>query len=152
MKAGKYARFEIERRFVLEELPKVGEYVELEDIYIADSRLRLRIVRSLTGEILHRKLTQKQPAPGREPSVTVISTIYLSSADLSALGELHGARVVKKRYAGGPGVVIDVYPHGPIIAEVEFETEDDRDAFVVPPGWREVTGDAAYSGATLAAR
>jgi hypothetical protein len=62
-KAGKYACYEFERKFLLKELPAElsgsHEYKEIEDRYFLDTNLRLRIVRSPDGNVLDRKLTQK---------------------------------------------------------------------------------------------
>jgi adenylate cyclase len=70
-----------------------------------------------------------------------------------------GRRVVKRRYlipAGGRlSIELDLYAgelDGLVTAEIEFDSEDQAEAFEPPP-WigSDVTGDGAYSNQSLAA-
>ena len=70
-----------------------------------------------------------------------------------------GRRIVKRRYlipAGGQlSIELDLYAgelDGLVTAEIEFESEDQAEAFEPPP-WigSDVTGDGAYSNQSLAA-
>lgn len=153
MAAPKYSLAEIERRWLvspeflssLERLP----YRVVEDLYIANTRMRLRKMSSPTGEPVY-KLCKKY---GRDASLAnPITNIYLSEDEYRVLSVLDGARVSKRRYAVAGGS-IDVYAGSETIAifEMEFDSESDA-ACYVPPDFtsEEVTDLAQYSGASLA--
>lgn len=151
----KYSLAEIERRWLvlphllpaLENLP----YRIVEDCYIAGTRLRLRKLSGPAGETVY-KLCKKYR---RGPSLArPITNIYLSEDEYRIFSNLTGTRVCKRRYeiAGGS---IDIYASGAQLAifEMEFAAEDEAMVYV-PPAFagKEVTEDALYSGAALAAR
>lgn len=151
----KYSLAEIERRWLvsadflgsLENLP----YRVVEDIYIANTRLRLRKMRSASGEPVY-KLCKKY---GRGASLAnPMTNIYLSEEEYQALSVLTGSHVSKRRYAVAGGS-IDVYAGAHVIAifEMEFDSESDA-TYYVPPDFTgdEVTDLAQYSGAALASR
>lgn len=85
--------------------------------------------------------------------------VEIGAADFDQLWALAaGRRIDKTRYpmtAGGHTVEVDVY-EGPlaglVVAEVEFASREDADAFT-PPAWcgDELTGDPSWSNASLAA-
>src|SRR5262245_26286823 len=80
-KSGKYARPELERRFLLAEmLPgKIERTAEITDRYLNGTRLRLRRMTVRTAKHDARvfyKLTQKVPLPQGGPGL--ITTVYLS--------------------------------------------------------------------------
>jgi CYTH domain-containing protein len=155
---GKYGRFEIERKFVLKLFPAgfSDEFQDLHDTYLPHSTLRLRIIRSPKGEVTGRNLTQKSKPPGSQDSVSIMTSLYLSEDDLSALGSLNGAVIEKRRYfveTESNRISIDVFKglfHGLILAEVEFRSEQERDAYSPPEEWAEVTGNRDYSCGFLA--
>ena len=68
-----------------------------------------------------------------------------------------GRRIEKRRYEipdDGATIELDVYGgdlHGLVVAEVEFDSEEDADAFSAPE-WlgREITDDARYKNQSLA--
>ncbi len=149
---GKYGRFEIERKFVLKSVPEqFREFHDLHDTYLPDSSLRLRIARSANGEIISRNLTQKNKAPGLDPSVSIMTSLHLSESDLAALMPVKGAVIEKRRYfveTENNRIAVDVFKgklEGLVLAEVEFKTDTDRDAYSAPEGWVEVTGRQDYS-------
>ena len=148
----KYSRPEIERRWLVD-LALVDlsgtPFREIDDLYIADSRLRLRRIAG-PNELVF-KLCRKygKTAPFSEPN----TNLYLSESEYGLLSGLPGNRVRKRRYALQGGSV-DVYlePRQDVaIFEIEFQDEQSASAYS-PPAFvtREVTSDPAYSGASLA--
>jgi hypothetical protein len=123
----KYAALEIERRWLVD-LAAVGDlsnvpYRDIEDRYLADSRLRLRRIAHPDGAVVYKlgKKYGRRPA-GAEP----VTTIYLTRLEHEWLSVLPGAVTLKRRYrvAGG---ALDVHRRpreGLAIFEVEFEHED----------------------------
>jgi CYTH domain-containing protein len=150
----KYAIAEVERRWLVE-LAEVGPldgrpYREIEDRYVAGTRLRLRKITSSDSEPVF-KLGKKYGkfTPLSEP----MTNLYLTEAEYEVLSQLSGATVAKRRYAVGGGA-LDIYvsPNaGFAVFEVEFESEAVA-AEYTPPSFThaEVTGETEYSGASLA--
>ncbi len=151
---GNYARFEIEKKYLLKSAPAnlPRTFNDIEDLYLPDSSLRLRIVKSESGDVISRNLTKKDKSPEGDPSISIMTSLYLTERDLSALGSLTGATIQKRRYIEGTErrrTSIDFFRgpfEGLILAEVEFKTTEDRDQYIPPDrGWVEVTGDPRYS-------
>jgi CYTH domain-containing protein len=148
----RYSRPEIERRWLVDLAPvdlTEKPFREIDDLYIADSRLRLRRIAG-PGEIVF-KLCRKygKTTPFAEP----ITNLYLSESEYLLLAGLPGKRARKRRYAV-PGGSLDVYlePNRDLaVFEVEFDDEQSAAKFH-PPAFvtREVTNETAYSGASLA--
>ena len=148
---------EIERKFVLSEIPRAGVlgtgealrqgYVAEED----DVAVRVRITERAAT------LTVKA---GRGLTRTEVE-VAISRDDAEALWpHTEGRRIDKTRHRVAHGDLgdrvadIDVYAGalaGLCTAEVEFGSEDDARAFS-PPSWfgREVTGEAGWSNSALA--
>jgi len=154
-KAIKYARAELERRFLVaraHEGPCVRR-AAITDLYVTGTRLRLRrAVETTASELtISRKLTQKIPAPGGGRGL--ITTIYLDEAEHSVLSELPGSGLTKTRYSVPP-FGIDVFTGdlaGLLMAEIEFENAEEEKHFQVPPDVvAEVTADPRLSGGRLA--
>lgn len=152
-KARKYARVELERRFLLREPPpgEVVRRVRIEDRYLAGTRLRLRRATDLATGTVERKLTQKIPAPGGGPGL--ITTIYLADAEYEVLRSAAAATLSKVR-ASVPPFGVDTFDGalaGLVLAEVEFEHLEAQAAFVAP-SWLglEVTLDPRFTGGQLA--
>ncbi|MGW4814102.1 hypothetical protein ACWEPB_21005 [Kitasatospora cineracea] len=157
-KAGKYARVERERRFLLDRLPAPGAVTvarRITDRYVEGTRLRLRRVERLdTGECTY-KLTQKVPAPPGEPGAVqgLITNLYLSEQEYARLrAALPGPELTKTRLSVPP-LGVDVF-EGPllglVLAEAEFETAEDAETFVPPPGCvAELTDDRHFTGGRL---
>ncbi|MEU3496843.1 hypothetical protein ABZ747_25545 [Kitasatospora cineracea] len=158
VKAGKYARVERERRFLLDRLPAPGAVTvarRITDRYVEGTRLRLRRVERLdTGECTY-KLTQKVPVPPGEPGAVqgLITNLYLSEQEYARLrAALPGPELTKTRLSVPP-LGVDVF-EGPllglVLAEAEFETAEDAETFVPPPGCvAELTDDRHFTGGRL---
>lgn len=150
----KYSRLEIERRW-LADLSAIdvgtAPFREIDDLYIADSRLRLRRISSPTEVVF--KLAKKYGkfTATSEP----ITNLYLSESEYDRLAALPGHRVRKRRYSLPLGS-LDVYvaPYGDFaVFEVEFLDELAAREFETPSFVRrEVTNDSAFSGFSLAER
>ena len=157
---GKYARVERERRFVLRSLPepltRASEHVQIWDNYLTGTRLRLRKIRTPQTKQWTLKLTQKfAPAPP-DFSRTVITNTYLSAEEYEVLSVFEGNEIRKNRYPfelGGRKYSIDVFLGafwGLILAEAEFETDEEMRSFSPPPFIaEEVTNDEAFTGGRL---
>jgi CYTH domain-containing protein len=143
--AMKYARYECERRFLLTGLPDgpVARTVHITDRYIAGTRIRLRRMTGPDGVVF--KLTQKIPGPPR-----LITTFYLDEDEYDVLSGLDAHVLEKTRYSMPP-LGVDRFASGLWLAEAEFETETEMEAFV-PPAFvvAEVTGDVRFTGGHLA--
>jgi CYTH domain-containing protein len=161
---GKYARIEWERRFLLAQLPAAVDaldYARIDDLYIAGTHLRLRVLRRPTGEWVTTKLGQKvaDPAAPEDPRRRLMTSIYLPEAEGQALDGLPGLRTSKRRYRlaeQGRVFSVDAWEApasavGMLVAEVEATSLEDLEAIAEPP-WalREVTSDPRYSGIALA--
>jgi CYTH domain-containing protein len=152
--AGKYARTEIERRFLLAGVPdgaEVLESVDIEDRYLDGTRLRLRR-QVLRGGSTVLKLTQKLAAPGEHGEQGVLTTIYLSEDEHAALATLPAATLRKTRLSIAPyGIDVFAAPlDGLVLAEVEFSSLDEAAAFR-PATFciAEVNADRRFTGGSL---
>jgi CYTH domain-containing protein len=151
---------EIERKFLLHDIPPTMRYARREPIrqgYLAldgDTEVRIRITPKGAA------LTIKAGRGG----VRVEEEIGLQSRQAEALWELtEGRRVTKTRRrvrlpgpAGGAELVAEVDEYsgaldGLVVAEVEFPDEATSSGFE-PPGWfqRELTDDWRYANRSLA--
>jgi adenylate cyclase len=145
---------EVERKFLVSDRPDLHgtESDEIEQGYLAigkDGEVRLR----RKGEKL--LLTAKRGGGISRDEAEV-------GLDREAFERLwpltEGRRLHKRRHvlpAGDLSIELDVYEgdlEGLVVAEIEFETEDEARAFE-PPDWigDEVTGDDRYLNETLAA-
>jgi CYTH domain-containing protein len=153
--AGKYARTERERRFLLSGLPdgiRPADVREITDRYLSGARLRLRHIRGAAGD--QYKLTQKIPAAHPGPVQGLITNIYLSGTEHDHLAAaLPGDILTKVRYAFPP-LGVDVFGpplHGLVMAEAEFGSDTEMLAFRPPAAAiAEVTEDARFTGGRLA--
>jgi CYTH domain-containing protein len=156
----KYARVERERRFLLRELPepltRASEHVQIWDNYITGTRLRLRKIRIPQTRKWNLKLTQKfAPAPP-DYSRTVITNTYLSAYEYEVLSVFEGNEIRKNRYPfeyEDRKYSIDVFLGalwGLILAETEFETDEEMDKFTLPPfAVMDVTNEEMFTGGRL---
>jgi adenylate cyclase len=144
---------EVERKFLVGEPPDLGdaESGEIEQGYLAigsDGEVRLR----RKGEKL--VLTAKRGS-GLARDEAEVELDRESFERLWPLTE--GRRLHKRRHLipdGDLTIELDVYEgdlEGLLVAEIEFDSEDQARAFE-PPGWigEEVTGDERYLNETLA--
>jgi len=153
---GRYARAEIERRWVLAERPDPAEAVavrHLLDRYLTGTRLRLRLQEEDDGPTL-RKLTQKlpDPEPRRRGRQGLLTNTYLSQAEYDVMATLPALVLRKTRYSVAP-FGVDVF-EGPlaglVLAEIEFPTEDAADRSPIPAtAVAEVSHDPRFSGGRL---
>jgi CYTH domain-containing protein len=156
VRAGKYARVERERRFLLAGPPPATAVTarwHITDRYLPRTRLRLRRVEHPDSGASEFKLTQKVPA-GRPGYVQgLITNTYLSAAEYELLAGLP-ARVLSKTRLSVPPLGIDIFDpplHGLVLAESEFSTDEEAEEFLPPEATiTEVTDDARFTGGNLA--
>jgi CYTH domain-containing protein len=157
----KYALMELERRFLLRDEPAPLDPAEawrIHDRYVEGARLRLRRQDRLDGRESLYKLSKKEvPVAGDFSRVTIVS-IYLAREEHTLLeGLLPGDDLTKRRYKLRDGAhvysvdVFDGHLSGLVLAEINFETEEELDAHV-PPAFAiaDVSRDEGYTGAALA--
>jgi CYTH domain-containing protein len=149
----KYARLERERRFLVDRFPS-GDIVRtrhITDRYIDGTLLRLREQTDESGEAIF-KLTQKVPAVANGAQQGLITTMYLTEDEFRLLSQLPGKMLNKVRYSVPP-LGIDVFEgtlEGLRLAEAEFNSDAEADAFVLPDFiLQEVTGDMRFTGGQL---
>jgi CYTH domain-containing protein len=151
---GKYARTEVERRFLLAGVPDGEEVLvvnEIDDRYLDGTRLRLRRMVQVGGPTTL-KLTQKLPEPDGQGRQGALTTLYVSEDEYAALATLPAATLSKTRLSIAP-YGVDVF-HGHLeglhLAEVEFESVQDAAAFL-PAAFchAEVTADRRFTGGEL---
>jgi CYTH domain-containing protein len=150
---GKYSRVERERRFLLASPPNSSVVTVtrvITDRYVKGTRLRLRA--DFADGRCERKLTQKVPAllPGAIQGL--ITNTYLSPAEYDVLASLPATLLSKTRFSVPPlGVdVFDGRLQGLVLAEAEFTTDEEAQAFVPPSECvAEVTDDARFTGGRL---
>ena len=156
----KYARVERERRFLLHEMPepltRASEHVQIWDNYLTNTRLRLRKIRTPRTKKWTMKLTQKFAPAHLDFSRTMITNTYLSAYEYQVLSVFEGNEIRKNRYPfehEGRKYSIDVFLGalwGLILAETDFETDEEMRAFTLPPFIAaEVTNDEAFTGGKL---
>ena len=153
----KYARWEIERRFLLRDgLPDgidVRTPSDIADRYIIGGRLRLR--RMQTGGEIEYKFCKKYPTD--RTSAGLITNVYLTRDEYAVLAALPGHDLLKRRYridVDGQTFAIDVFGgalEGVVLIEVETTTPE-ASAAIAPPHWAgcEVTDDVTFTGGHLA--
>ncbi len=160
--APKYARIERERRFLLRELPpgvsRTQEHAQITDNYLTGTRLRLRKSRWVTKNEWTLKLTQKHTL-GVPPDFTrsLITTVYLNRYEYEVLSIFEGTNEIRKnRYYfehDGRHFSVDVFLGdllGLILAECEFETDAELDAYPVPPfAVADVSREEIFTGGRL---
>jgi len=157
----KYARVERERRYLLRGLPEglaVNDpHAQITDNYLTGTRLRLRKWRWPATNEWVLKLTQKHAPDAPDLSRTLITTIYLNEYEYEVLSVFEGNELRKNRYPfehEGRKYSVDVFLgslRGLVLAETDFETDEELDAFAPPPfAVREVTRDELFTGARLA--
>src|SRR4051794_3353011 len=106
MQAGKYARYEFERRFLVRRLPPglgTAPGFRILDRYLTGTRLRLRRMEPLDDGEPVLKLGQKQTPNAADATTAVITTIYLSQAEYDALAGLAGDELAKIRHGVDDG-------------------------------------------------
>lgn len=152
--AGKYARYELERKFLLGRVPEgLEDDAQIYDRYIERTSLRLRWVEHPGGRVEY-KLNQKASPFPPNYGVMTITSVYLSEAEYEVLSGLPAHELRKRRYHLD-GYSIDVFEAdlaGLLLAEMEFTSEEEMEAHPLPDfAVREVSADLRYTGGSLAA-
>lgn len=145
---------EIERKFLVNEPPDLTRHgaKEIEQGYLtlADAGAEVRLRRADETLVLTVK--------GGTGRSRIEEELELDRSAFDALWPLtEGKRIRKTRYVlphDGLELEVDVFEgelEGLVLAEVEFESDSEADAFE-PPGWfgEEVTGDDRYLNESLA--
>jgi CYTH domain-containing protein len=157
----RYARVERERRYLLQGLPpglKLSDpHTQITDNYVTGTRLRLRKVRDPRTNEWTLKLTQKHAPAPPDFSRTLITNIYLNQYEYEVLSVFEGNELRKNRYPfehEGRAYSVDVFLgdlRGLILAETDFETDAEMDAFAPPPfAVADVTREELFTGGRLA--
>jgi CYTH domain-containing protein len=157
----KYERVERQRHFLLRELPAgldlKGEHAQITDNYITGTRLRLRKSRWVTTNEWTLKLSQKYTPAPPDFSRSLVTSIYLNEYEYETLSVFEGNELRKNRYPfehEGRRYSVDVFLgplRGLILAETDFDTDEESEAFAPPPfAFLEVTRDEMFTGARLA--
>jgi CYTH domain-containing protein len=160
-RAGKYARFEFERRFLANRVPsglRTDTGWRIYDRYIKNTHLRLRRQEPLGGGETIYKLGQKNAPSPPDFARTTMTTLYLSRGEYDVLANLPARELRKQRKhlsEGGRTFSVDVFEEslaGLVLAEVTVETSRELDEEWQLPGWvsREVSDDIRFTGAALA--
>ncbi len=153
---GKYANPEVERRFLIKDIPSGSElYSEITDYYVIDTTLRLRNDKR-EKETLY-KLSQKLRVDPESTRMIMHTNLYLTESEFNMFTALPFNQLSKKRYkldSDGTLAWVDVFEgvlNGLVIMEVDFGPDGDPEAFVVPSFVvREVTDDERFTGGNLA--
>jgi CYTH domain-containing protein len=155
----KYTRIEFERRFLVRADARWADRVDpvsrvIDDKYLRDTRLRLRIVtESQSG---HRTIKLTKKAESSSPYFTTISRIVLSPHEYRLLDAIDGDRLTKRRFyytQHGRRFAIDRFEdalEGLVMCEVEADGLGELMG-IEPPDFveREVTKDPFFTGANL---
>ena len=156
--AHKYARIETERRFLLAAAPPdldESDAHRIIDRYWPGTRLRLRRIETLSGQVIQSKLTQKYLEPQRPTTETVITNTYLTAQEYDLLAQLPGLPLVKRRTAypyQGWQFGIDVFEgalDGLVLAEVEAQNGQLWPGDLPSFARCEVTAEKAFTGGGL---
>ncbi|MCA3227575.1 MAG: hypothetical protein ING40_00845 [Burkholderiales bacterium] len=157
----RYVFVELERRWLCASLPQelVRETVQISDLYVSGSNLRLREERSLSGRAPMLRISRKVDVDNR---TRLISSIYLAEPEFAMLkSALVGNGLGKRRHrlVGQDDQVIlavdefDGPLSGLMLLEAEFPSLKALESFEAP--WyagQEVTSDFEFTGGALAAR
>ena len=157
---GKYACLETERRYLLKKFP--DDLLEntngwlITDRYFLNTRLRLRHMRSVSGNENVYKLTQKYRSETQNAYETTITNLYLTEAEYNFLEALEAKIIKKKRYpysVQNHNFSIDVFEgrhQGLMLAEMEFEGQSELGEFILPLfALKDVTDDPFFTGGNL---
>jgi CYTH domain-containing protein len=158
--AGRYARVERERRYLLRGLPPglkpSDPHTQITDNYVTGTRLRLRKVRVPETNEWTLKLTQKHAPQPPDFSRTLITNIYLSPYEYEVLSVFEGNELRKNRYPyehEGRKYSVDVFLgllRGLVLAETDFDTDEEMDSSPLPPfAALDVTREETFTGARL---
>ena len=149
----KYARAEVERRFLLDPIPIDSvEPRQITDHYLDGTQLRLRKVEEPGVPTVY-KLGHKQRPDPDDGTVVFHTTIYLTESEYLLLLGLPSHELHKTRSwlsVGRRDAIVDVFHgalEGLVLLEVGFDDRAEAEAFI-PPAW--VGAETALSGGELA--
>jgi len=156
----KYARIERERRYLLQDLPeglsRADHHLQITDNYLTGTRLRIRKVRDPKTNKWVVKFTQKFAPDPRDLSRTIITNTYLNATEAELLSVFEANEIRKNRYYfeyEDRKFSIDMFIgdlFGLVLAETSFETDEDLEAFSVPPfALADVTQNELFTGGKL---
>jgi CYTH domain-containing protein len=160
--AGKWARLELERRFLVGLLPEgiaADRSWRIDDRYITGTHLRLRRMERIDGGETIFKLGQKQVPSPPDYSTMMITSIVLSPGEYDVLARLQSLELHKVRHQvehdDDRTYSVDVFAahlSGLILAEVDFETPEEMERPLELPPWviREVSDEVQFTGGALA--
>jgi CYTH domain-containing protein len=159
--AGKYARVELERRFLVSRVPEgivEDRSWRISDRYIQNTQLRLRRMEPLDGGEAIFKLGRKDVPSPPDFSRMTITNIYLSGGEYAVLAKLQALELHKVRHQiehDDHIFSVDVFDArlaGLVLAEVGFETPEEMDRSLDLPPWliSEVSNDIRFTGGALA--
>jgi CYTH domain-containing protein len=159
--ADKYARLELERRFLLGRLPEgmaSDRGWRITDRYINSTHLRLRRMAAIHGQEFIFKLGRKETLSPTDFSKVMMTNIYLSPEEYGVLVALDALELHKLRHSVEHGDrifsidVFDAHLRGLALAEVSFQTLDEMGQTLHLPSWviREVSDDLRFTGGALA--
>jgi CYTH domain-containing protein len=152
----KYAQLENERRFLITECPDLSmiTFRLIEDLYVSESRLRLRAITHTDGQQQEFKFCKKYPSD--DIGSGAIVNVYLTADEHRTLSQLPGRRIRKRRYSldfAATTYSLDVFEDqlaGLVLCEVEAASAASLE-LIVAPTWAqyEVTDDPFFTGGNL---
>lgn len=156
----KYARIERERRYLLRELPeglnRADPHVQITDNYLTGTNLRIRKVRDPKNNKWTVKFTKKFVPDPADPSLTIITNIYLNAIEAEMLAPFEANEIRKNRYYydfDGRRFSVDMFLgdlRGLVLAETDFDTKEEMFALSVPPfALADVTDNQLFTGGRL---
>jgi CYTH domain-containing protein len=159
---GKYACLEVECRYLLNKIP--DDLLDspqgwlIIDRYFPNTRLRLRHMKSLSGDEHIYKLTQKYRSEIQNAYETTITNMYLTEAEYNHFETLEAKILKKKRYPYSLpnfSLSIDVFEgrhQGLILAEMELEKKEEASESILPSFvLKDITNDPFFTGGNLVA-
>lgn len=157
----KYARAELERRYLLADLPeglsRADHHLQITDNYITGTRLRIRKVRDPRTNKWVVKFTQKFAPDPADLSRTTITNVYLNPHEADTLAVFEANEIRKNRYRfdfAGQTFSVDMFIgdlFGLVLAEVSFASDEALTEFPQPSfALAEVTNNEIFSGGRLA--
>ena len=151
---------ELNRKFLLETLPeplyRASSHLQIFDNYIANTRMRLRLIRDPQSKQWSRRLQQRTTAGEIDQHNISLFEMHLNDAEYAVFERFRGSEIRKNRYFhdfGTESWCFDVYlgePRGLCIGTIVFALEEDPVNFEPPPfALIEITGDAYFAGENL---
>jgi CYTH domain-containing protein len=156
----KYALIERERRYLLRDLPeglsRADHHLQITDIYITGTRLRIRKVRDPKTNKWIVKFTQKFAPNPNDFSRTIITNTYLSALEAEMLSMFNANEIRKNRYKfefAGRTFSVDMFLgdlFGLVLAETGFDSDEEMDSFPLPSfAVADVTNNELFTGGRL---